>query len=311
VRALARGCLGLGGALGTAAVVLAARGELGGYFEAMVHNVHYASARTTADGTVGRAREHLDIAWAYFHSAGRWQAPLALAVLLAFAVAVALAWFRGTRAERVLGAVAVAALASAFLVVALTAYWWEHLQLLACPAALVAAVLIWRADARFGRRAGGLAAAVVVAFACWTTFKAPVSRDVSWLWTAPVVSPGALALERARSRFQPDAARVSYMVFGSNSEGGHAAFIDSRFDLVCRYFHLYFFSRQEQFDESLACAKDERPAFVLVTLGFFEPAGDVPSWNAFVAQARQFLEAGYELVETEHPGVQVWKRRSG
>ena len=54
----------------------------------------------------------------------------------------------------------------------------------------------------------------------------------------------------------------------------------------------------------------KRPTFVLVTLGFFEPVGNVPGWNGFVQRARRLLEERYELVEREHPGVQVWKRRS-
>ena len=186
----------------------------------------------------------------------------------------------------------------------------EHLQLLACPATLVAASLIWRADASFGRRSGAVAATLVTLFAGWSTLKADGSRDVSPLWTGHAVSPGAIALERARERFQPDARRVTYMVLGSNSEGGHAAFIGREFDLACRYFNLYCFSRSEQFDDTLACAARESPTFVLVTLGFFEPAGDVPEWNAFVLRSRRVLEARYELVEREHPGVQVWKRRS-
>ena len=212
-------------------------------------------------------------------------------MLVAFGVAVGLAWVRGKRAERLLGVVAAAALASAFVVVALTAYGSEHLQLLAYPATLVAAALIWRVDALFGWRAGAIAATVVAAFACWTTFKAPVSRDVSPLWTGTAVSPGAIALERARTRFQPEAPRVEYMVLGSNSEGGHAAFIDPSFELACRYFHLYLFSRSEQFEDTLACAARESPTFVLVTLGFFEPAGNVPEWNGFVLRARRLLEA--------------------
>ena len=44
-------------------------------------------------------------------------------------------------------------------------------------------------------------------------------------------------------------------------------------------------------------------------VGFFEPAGNVPTWNAFVRRSRRFLESRYELVEEEYPGVQVWKRR--
>ena len=309
-RALAHGALGLGGALATATAFLGVRGELGGYLGAITHNVHYSSARTTADGTVGRALEHLRVGWDFFYRAGRWQAPLAVLVLVAFAVAVGLAWARGTRAERRLGAVAAATLVAAFVVIALTAYWWEHLQLLACPATLVAASLIWRADASFGRRSGAIAATIVTLFAGWSTLKADASRDLSPVWTARVISPGAIALERARERFQPDARHVTYMVLGSNSEGGHAAFIGPEFDLACRYFNLYFFSRGEQFDDTLACAARESPTFVLVTLGFFEPAGDVPEWNAFVRRSRRFLEARYELVEREHPGVQVWKRRS-
>lgn len=101
------------------------------------------------------------------------------------------------------------------------------------------------------------------------------------------------------------------MVFGSNSEGGHAAFIDRSFDLRCRFFHLYLFSLEEQYDETIACAERQRPDFVLVTLGFFEPYGDYPEWNAFVERARRFLEGSYELVEEEHPGVSVWRLRSG
>jgi hypothetical protein len=309
-RALAQGVFGLGGALAAASAFLGVRGELGSYLGAITHNVHYSSARTTADGTVGRAVEHLRVAWDFFYRAGRWQAPLAVLVLVAFAVAFGLAWARGTRPERLLGAVAAATLVSAFAVLALTAYWWEHLQLLACPATLVAASLIWRADASFGRRSGAVAATVVTLFAGWSTLKDDGSRDVSTLWTSPPISPGAIALERARERFQPEARRVTYMVLGSNSEGGHAAFIDRKFDLACRYFHLYVFSRSEEFDDTLACASRESPTFVLVTLGFFEPAGNVPEWNTFVMRSRRLLEAHYEVVEREYPGVQVWKRRS-
>ena len=38
--------------------------------------------------------------------------------------------------------------------------------------------------------------------------------------------------------------------------------------------------------------------------------GVLPRWDAFVRRSRRLLDAHYELVETEHPGVQVWKRRS-
>ena len=309
-RALLRGALGLSGALLPAAVFLGIRGELRSYLETITYNIHYSSARTASDGPIGRAVDHLRIVSDFFYLAGRWQVPAAILVLAAFGVAVCLAVTRGTRSERLLAGVATAALVSACAVLALTAYGEEHLQLLAYPATLVAGTLIWRADATFGRRAGAAGAAAVVLFALLSSLKVEGGMEVSSLWTKAPISPGAIALERARERFDPDARRVTYMVLGSNSEGGHAAFVGDEFDLRCRYFHLYFFSLPEQFDETLACAERESPLFVLVTLGFFEPAGDLPEWNAFVSSARQILDERYELVEQEHPGVQVWKLRS-
>jgi hypothetical protein len=181
--------------------------------------------------------------------------------------------------------------------------------MLAYPATLVAAALIWRADASFSRRVGAIAATAVVLFALWSSLKADGGTEISSLWTSRPISPGAIALERARARFHPDARRVTYMVLGSNSEGGHAAFLGREFDLTCRYFHLYVFSQPKQFDETFACAERESPMFILVTLGFFEPYGDFPEWNAFVSSARQLLDERYEFVEQEHPGVQVWKHR--
>lgn len=308
-RALRRSALGLAGTLLAAAAFLGVRGELRSYLDAIAYNAHYSSARTPSDDPIGRVRDHLRVAWDFFYLAGRWQVPLVTLILVAFGVAMCLAWTRGSRSERLLASIATATLLSALLVLASTAYGYEHLQLLALPATLVAGALIWRADASFGRAAGTIAATAVVLFAAWSSVKPVGGTDVSSLWTGRAISPGAIALERARVHFFPDARRITYMALGSNSEGGHAAFIRPEFDLSCRYFHLYYFSIPAQFDETLACAERESPLFVLVTLGFFEPAGDVPDWNAFVRRSRLLLERRYEFVEEEYPGVQVWKRR--
>ena len=308
-RAVLRSALGLGGTLLTAAAVLGVRGELRSYLDAIVYNVHYSNARTPSDDPIGRVRDHLRIAWDFFYLAGRWQVPLVTLIVAAFVVAMCLDWMRGSRPERLFAGIAAAALLASLLVLATTTYGYEHLQLLALPATLVTGALIWRADASLGRAAGTIAATVVVLFAAWSSAMPVGATDVSALWTGRAISPGGIALERAHGRFFPDARRIPYMVLGSNSEGGHAAFTRSHFDLSCRYFHLYYFSLREQFDETLACGERESPTFVLVTLGFFEPAGDVPIWNAFVRKSRRFLESRYELVEEEFPGVQVWKRR--
>ena len=310
LRAVGRGALGFVAASLAAVALLGARGELRGYLEAISHNVHYSRARTEADDTLGRLQEHLRIAVDFFYLSGRWQLAAAIVFLAAFGlVAVYVFVTRPPRTERALAAGALVSLAAGLVVLALTAYWNEHLQLLAYPATLMTAALIWRTHELLGGRWGALAACGAVVFALWSSLKVPNGTDVSSLWTSPAISPGGIALERARARFAPDEPAIGYLVFGSNSEGGHAAFIDEAFDLRCRYFHLYVFSRQEQFDETIECAERERPAFVLVTLGFFEPYGDSPEWNAFRARAKRFLDGSYELVEREYPGVQVWRLR--
>ena len=311
-RAVARGALGVVGATLGAAALLGARGELRAFLETFVYNVHYSSARTQADYTVGRLQEHLRIAVDFFYLPGRWQLASAVLFLTVFGLASAYVFAtRRSRSECALAGAAIVSLVGGLAVVALTAYWYEHLQLLAYPATLMTATLIWRTDASLGGRWGALVASGAAVFALWSSLKVQYGTDVSHMWTSPAISPGGIALERARARFEPDEPSIDYMVFGSNSEGGHAAFIDEAFDLRCRYFHLYTFSLQEQFDETLECAERERPTFVLVTLGFFEPYGDFPEWNAFRAKARRFLKRDYKLVEREHPGVQVWRLGRG
>jgi hypothetical protein len=310
-RALVRGALGLGGALVAAAAFLGIRGELRAYLETIEYNVHYSSARTTSDGLIGRTVDHFQVVTEFFQLAGRWQLPAAILVLAAFGVVLCIVVVRGSRSERLLAGVAATTLLAALAVLALTAYSLEHLQLLAYPATLIATAFIWRAHASLGRRAGTVAAAAVVLFALWSSLKVPGGTEVSMWWTSNPISPGAVALERDRERFRPDARHVTYMVLGSNSENGHAAFLGPGFDLTCRDFHLYAYSRQEQFDETRRCAEQKKPTFVLVTLGFYDPPYGVPAWDEFIASAKRLLKERYELIDEEPPGFQVWKRRSG
>jgi hypothetical protein len=309
--AFGRGALGLSGALLGAAAVLGIRGELRPYLDTIAYNIHYSSARTSSDDPLGRTVDHFRVVTDLFYLSGRWQLPAAILVLAVFGLVVCIAVFRGTRSEVLLASVATAALLVALAVLALTAYGVEHLQLLAYPATLIATTLVWRADAFVGRWGGAVAAIAVAVFALWSSLKAPGGTEVSTWWTSNPISPGAVALESARDRYRPDATTVDYMVFGSNSENGHAAFLGPGFDLTCRYFHLYAFSRREQFDETLRCAEQEKPTFILVTLGFYDPPYGVPAWDDFIASARRLLRERYELVEEEPPGFQVWKRRSG
>jgi hypothetical protein len=182
--------------------------------------------------------------------------------------------------------------------------------MLAYPAALVAATLISVLSSAAGTRAGVVAAGACVAFALWSSVKHEDRLEVSSAWRTTPISPGAVALEKARARFFDGSEPVTYMVFGGNSENAHAAFIGDGFELSCRWFHLYPVSLDRQFEETLECGRREAPMLVLITLGFFDERAEEPTrWGAFVAGARRMLDAGYEKVGEEHPGFEVWKRR--
>ena len=305
---IGRAAAGLAGALALMAVVLAAQGALRAYLDTIPYNIHYANALLASDGTLGRMEEHFEVVVDYFRAAGRWQLPTAVLVLGVFAVSAYLAWGRGNR-QRVLAAASASTVLLTLGTLALTAYWSHHLQMLAYPAAFVAATLISVAASILGSRAGAVVAAGCVLFALWSSVKNEDRIDVSPAWRTTPFSAGATVLEDARLRYHARSDRVTYMVFGGNSESAHAAFIGEEFDLVCRWFHLYPSSLEKQFDETLDCAATEDPMLVLVTLGFFDDRPAPQEWTSFVSGARRFLESRYELVGEEHPGFQAWARK--
>ena len=291
-------------ALLVAAAVLAVRGELGAYLDTIAYNVHYSDAGVSGGGV----NAHLHVVRELFAASGKWQLPaawLALTVLLAVTVA---GWILLGQTFRRVSATTISTLAAAFVTLALTAIFVEHLQLLAYPAALGTATLVLGSKALW-KPLGALTTAACVAFALWSSLKhEDLSRLTIRTWTAAPLSTPGLALEETRARSYPDEPRVAYAVFSRNSEDGHAAFVDESMDLRCRYFHQYPFYRQEQLDETLDCVGREDPMLVLVTTSFYDPIPGEPTWEAFVADARALLASRYELV-TERGMSQVWRRR--
>lgn len=284
-----------------AATILALQGALGPYLDVIRNNVHYAGAKSP--GALGGLSGHLRVVRDSFADGGRWQLPAA--VLGTVVLAGVVGWTArrsGWDAAR-LGLAALAVLAGALATLALTAIWPHHLQMFAYPAALGVATIAAFAASR-ARWAGVAVGAACAAFALWSTAKLETSIRP---WTDTPFTVPSTELEKARTRYFPNAGAVSYMVFGTNSENAHAVFIDDAFDLRCRWFQLYAFSRPELFDETMSCAREEAPELILVTLGF-ETARD-PDWNAFIASARGLLERDYERVGRADPGFEVWKRK--
>ena len=304
---LARGLLGLSVFLACAAAVLAIRGELRAYLDMTAYNVQYAKSGLEHLGPVDRARWHLDVAVSYFQNAGRWHYPAAVLVLGLFAIAAYLAWRRGLN-SRLLAAAAALTVVATLGTLALTAFWSHHLQMLAYPAALIAATGITIVAQRLGSVAGVVLAAACVAFALWSSVKHESRIDISAAWKTRPHAGGAVALERARERLHAGDDHVSYFVFGGNSENGHGAFISDDFDLACRWFHIYPGALTKYFDETVDCYERNDPELILVSLGFFDSRRSPPEWAGFVSGARRFLDKQYELVETEHPGFEVWAR---
>ena len=165
---------------------------------------------------------------------------------------------------------------------ALTAYWFHHLQVLPpsrahCRDPDLRGCDLGRRSRRCDRRAGMCRLRSLVGA---RERESPAAADD--LGTAHGGSASSDALERARIRFYPHSSTVSYMVFGSNNENAHAVFISHRFDLACRWFHLYPYSPDDQLDETTACSRRERPMLILVTLGFWD-SREGGSWRRFVS----------------------------
>ena len=289
-----------------AAAALAAQGSLHAYVETIAYNAHYANARIESDSHVTRTRAHLAVLRQFVTDAGMWRMAVASGALVAFAVVLVVAFRRDDRGLRTLVGLAAATLVSSLISIGLTAYYSHHLQLLAFPLALMVAAIIAAASTWLGARVGLAAAVGCVALATWAAVQSDWPPGVSQ-WSREPVSAGAHALEQARVRHFPGRDVVEYVVFGSNGEDGHAAFIDDSFDLACRWFHLYRVSTDEQFAETVECFERARPPLVLVSFGFTGADPEAEAWNAFVADVRRRLERHYMLLSETDSGFQVWR----
>ncbi len=309
-RQIARATLGGSVVIGAAAAILAARGELRGYIDVLVYNftysndgLYYVDQDVDGRGT-GGVLGHVRVV---YEALGKWEAGAAVIVLAVFLVAVYHVRNREGRAFRLLAGAAIASVIATLGTLALTALWRHHVQMLAFPLVLVAAVLVAVAMSYGGRRLGVLAAGVCIFSLFLSSARAEVRNGVSvGAWFADAQSVTATALETARRRYYDGVERVTYMHFGQNTENAHAAFINDAFALACPRFHQYPHDPSAELTDTLECVKRERPMLVFVTPSLFDPS-PAPQWKPFVVGAQHLLTSRYEMV-SDTDGVEVWKR---
>ena len=303
-RRAVEGTCGAAVALALCALLLGVRGELRPYLDTIAYNVHYSDAGVHGGGL----HAHLEIIREFFAASGKWQLPAAVLATFTLLVIALLGWQRGGAGFRRVSAAAVATLVAGFVTLATTAVFTVHLQLLAYPAALGCATLVLGLRERWKPLAVGAAVACIALAARASLGQEDLSALSVGAWrTAPVSTPGT-ALEATRARLFPDGRRVSYAVFGRNTEDGHAAFVSRSMDLQCRYFHQYPFYREAQLRETLDCARRSRPELILVTTSFYDPMPGRPAWQRFVAETRAMLRSRYDLV-TREGMTEVWRQR--
>jgi len=314
-RALARLAAGVAAVLAVAAALLAVRGELVPYASTVRDNVAYASEVLAANGRPGGVHGHVRVV----ETSTRHARPVIAVFLLAAAAAVWTLLRRpGGRAPALeaVAALLVGVGGATALTLALTAAWDHHVQMLAYPGALLAA-LAAAAVERAGRvpaapRLLVQAAAVAAVSLLLGAGNPPEGRWPLSRWTEAAHSRTAAALAAVRSGRLAGGRDVSYAHLGQNDEEGHAAFLDGGWTLACARFHQYPWTPAGALDGVLRCVDERRPELVLVTSSLSDREGAPAAWHRFVVRARALVARDYRRVYLlRHPGgtVAVWQRR--
>jgi hypothetical protein len=282
---------GLGAVYACAFALLALRGEAGGYISTVIANQRYANnVLPVVYGNSG-VGGHWAIVTGQTPTIAAWLGiggVLATALLIACSGAV-------RRRALALAVLTGAAWIGALVVLALTAVWDHHLQILAFPLGLTWGLLIWCVGLAVGEGLRGAAsarrvrsAAMIAATACVLAnalLLAPPSADNLRAWGDPPAHPVADGLLAAAGT---SASEVRYAHLGQGDEYGLAAFLPSNFRLACPYFQQYAWTPESDLNATMDCLATRTPDFVVVT-PFFSPDRQLQRYDE-VASApwRQF-----------------------
>ncbi len=267
--------------VGVVVLVMALRGELAAYVDTQLGNIGYSQG-DLVNSRWGPVASHLLSA---APQDNRTAALTTVASLVVVALLVSLPHRR--RDDAPISAITVATLVAALAVLAATALWPHHLQLLYLPGALAVVAMLaaipdgWLSYVRAG------AIVMLVAFLMggathpyW--YLAATRGLASRVASLQATSPEARALTGI-------APTGRYARLGSNDTNAHARGLQS-WDLACRRFHQYPFDPPSALSEVLTCLPSAEA--VVVDANFrIEPGQD--GWNHFVTRAREVLAEGY------------------
>jgi hypothetical protein len=287
------------------AVVLAARGELEPFATSLMANIAYSQGSLIDASTIpGALVAHLG------RASGSNTTLVLVVILLNLALALLLrptdpAVSRALTQDILAASIS---LLASLGILAATALWSHHNQIIYVPAVLSAVCLsapLDRALARFGTFAGLL----ICLGLAWIA--AGVPRLDSY-----VPNPSVTAARFARlGTISPEARQLlaaagnsgSYARLGRNDDEGHAAGLRS-WSLACPRFHQYPFEPEDTLRAVLDCAS--RAPFLLIGQSV-SPQEGWPAWNRFVAATEELLGSSYRCgpPTPAEDGVRVCRRR--
>jgi hypothetical protein len=314
---------GIAVASAAAVAVLAARDELHPYIETIREDLGYPGRTLVQLGEPPGVRGHAKVALGLLFKdrprAVFFGLVCALLLLLIVSLRRRRPHMRLSTPFRVLAALLVTTVASAALILALTAVWYHNLELLAVPAAFAGVLLAQRSEQAvrgLSRRLAAVAASTAVCALAFGGFSLDHSGspESSWPlsnWTRTPRSPSATALDREAGKSAARGKPVTYARLGSNDDDAHAVFISRVLALACPVFHQYTYTAD--LSRVVSCIRDRLPDLVLTSPSFVAVHGATTRrWDAFVAASDELLRERYvDALRMPAPQgeLEVWRRR--
>lgn len=284
--------------------LLAIRGELLSYIDAMIENIFYSR------GTLLGNKTGLALIEAHFGRVNVKALGHELAVI-AFAIIIALIPVCRVRYSRmwvaVFGACVLASLASLF-VMSMTGMWLHHNQVMYIPAIFATLALAPIFDLAVTVPHARLSTIAVVALAGYflggSIGPGQLARA---FFKFPQTYASLIELSPETKRMLAMSSAGSYARLGANDDTGHAIGL-RQWKLVCARFAQYPFEPAELLFPALECAS--KAPFLLVSASFAPSDGPYtnPAWNEFVARGERMLAEEYTC--DAKTGLRVCKRRA-